>query len=269
MSIIQLLKGRGFKMKLNINGNLIRFIKNNKNLLLANNPNNTKKVKNSKTNLCKGNKQTGLKNIMVLKDTSNERTLFVKYNNLNDNYYTDIFTGFQYDIMTNYIIGNTVQAIEWGWPNTICGRQYEYQNINKYISNNSNSVNIYNTLKRAFCEANNINENNTINSNRSKSTNLKNVIVLKGNDNTLYVKYNNREDKYLKDVFSKMKYDSNIKVSKILRTGTCIIDDTKYDVDNILLYPYIINNLENGKVPFEILQKSFLQANEKVKTLVK
>lgn len=221
-------------------------------------------------------KKINLEKVLAL--TNEEETLFARYDDMNSKYLIDVFTNTEYIIYDNRHedLFCTYEKVEdiFNRYVYIYNKKYNVKSISDYIFNITDDFSKYNSydiLKKAFNYSNNIN-NEQIELNNSELVDLKNVVALESKEgNILFAKYNNLDDKYITDVFTKTKYNETFYlVDNNLARGMYKINDVYYTIKSITTYPYIVDNVEDGKISKDILHQSFKKSNEsKVKILKK
>ncbi len=222
------------------------------------------------------NEKVSIKKILVL--TSDDQVLFVKYDNKDDEHVTDIFTNTKYTIYNGMFFDrfSKIITVKSGMKNSvfIYDIEYKIQTMNDYIAsitNNPNKYNSYEELKQLFMELNNI--NSTVNSNTdSELISLENVVAFTKDGETLFVKYENKTDKYVTNIFEKKNYyvdESYANINARLSSGVYYANDKYYDVKSITLYPFIVENAVDGKIPKSILKESLNESNKDNKVLQK
>lgn len=222
------------------------------------------------------NEKVSLNKLLIL--TNDKETLFVRFDKKDDKYVTDIFTNTKYTmydkIYFNFFAKET--TVKQGMKNNvfIYDTEYKVYRMDEYINNitnNSKEYDSYNELQNLFIKLNNLNDDEVFSTNNNLVS-LENVVVLTRKDKTLFVRYENKTDKYVTNIFENKKYyvdESYKNINNRLSSGSYYIDEEYYDVRSITLYPYIVENTVNGKISKDILEKSLDITNERSKVLQK
>lgn len=210
---------------------------------------------------------------------NDNETLFVSYDNKDDLYVTDIFTNTKYRIYNgpfhNFFSSEATVKDVINDDIFIYDKEYKCQKINDYLPDsigNLNKRNGYDKLTQFFLSTNNIDRRIFIEKD-PEFISLENVIALTNGEEVLFAKYDNVCDQYITDIFNNKIYNVSSGYGNVINrfsSGIFIIKDDYYKVKSITTYPYIVENIIDGKISKSILRKSLKDANRGLKkTLVK
>ncbi len=202
--------------------------------------------------------------VFILKNS--EQVLFVSYENLGDNYVTDIFTKAIYPFSYTSKYAENIKQLGH-YKVYIYGQVYAACPLSvspDIIANVKEGKLSEGLLRNLFIELNNVDGEKQTNGSQELIP-VNKVIVFKSDDLTLFVKYKNLEDGYVEDIFTGTKYEfcdsryaENIK--QLGRYRVKILNET-YLASPLVFEPLIVANAENNQVSREILYEAFLFAN--------
>ncbi len=213
------------------------------------------------------NKEDRIDISKVLVLSNSEQVLFVKYEELSDNYVTDIFTNAIYPLQN--ASGYALNVKELGSYYGYIYQEY-YQTtplalISEVIQDIKQNQVSESLLKQLFMKLNNLEAKEKTDAS-SEMISIDKIIILKNEDLTLFVEYDNFSDNYVTDVFtgtiyefcSPESYAANVKELGSYRGK---ILNEYYMAVPIIFEPIIIANVKNNQVSREILYEAFLFAN--------
>lgn len=198
---------------------------------------------------------------------SENRTLFVRYDSLDDDYVTDIFTGEVYKFKQTYRYANSVAKfgvykvnIYGGYYSTI--PLSHYPDVIAQVREGKISMDF---LKKLFKELNHIVDYD-YNGSSENLVDIQKLLVLKNDNSTLYAYYNDLSNDYVIDAFTSTEcqfqqtYRYANSVNQLGLYKAKIFGDL-YSTKPTVFEPGIIDTVEDFKVPFELLYESYLTTN--------
>ncbi len=212
------------------------------------------------------NANVDISHIVTLKNEQNQ-ILFVKYDSLDDDYVTDIFTGEVYKFKQTYRYANSVAKfgvykvnIYGGYYSTI--PLSHYPDVIAQVREGKISMDF---LKKLFKELNHIVDYD-YNGSSENLVDIQKLLVLKNDNSTLYAYYNDLSNDYVIDAFTSTEcqfqqtYRYANSVNQLGLYKAKIFGDL-YSTKPTVFEPGIIDTVEDFKVPFELLYESYLTTN--------